>query len=407
MITISPMSPPVLIIGAGLGGICLAQALRKNNIPFKLFEQDKHHNLRTQGYRLRITEHGVNALKESLTPDLFTLFQKTCATTAGFGVHVKPDGTPIPFGPSSPPKPPPGTLSGEAYTVDRSTFREALLTGIEEHTFFGKGFESYELSDDGITAYFRDGSAVEGSLLVGADGVHSRVRRQYLPKFPIVDTGMRIVFGKTPITDEFLDSVPESYQIGLSLASDPDDKIQPTLLWEAIRFPCTVEKIDLPSPYMYWVLVFHRSHLPFSDEKGRIESSQAADLARKLTKSWMPSVRSLIDFQDESQSSVRSLLSAEIDIGAWKSSARVTLLGDAVHVMPPTGAMGANTALRDAADLARRIADVGVEKVGEEVIGEYEDSLRAFAKMAIGLSWKGGMKSFGLRPVEECDKIIL
>ncbi|KAJ5904114.1 hypothetical protein N7504_006497 [Penicillium tannophilum] len=400
------MTFPVLIIGAGLGGICLAQALKKNNIPFKLFEQDERHSLRTQGYRLRISEHGANALKESLTPDIFTLFQKTCATTAGFGVRVKPDGTPIPFGLNGLPGPPPGTLSDEAYTVDRATFREALLTGIEEYTFFGKGFDYYELSDDGVMAYFRDGSVVEGSLLVGADGVHSRVRRQYIPKFPGVDTGMRIVFGKTPITDEFLDSVPESYRDGMSLASDPDDKIQPTLMWEAIRFPCTVEKIDLPSPYMYWVLVFHRSRLP-SDEKGRIGSSQAADLARELTKSWMPSVRSVIDFQDESQSSIRSLLSAEIEIGAWKSSARVTLLGDAVHVMPPTGARGANTALRDAADLARRIANVGVEKVDEEVIGEYEDYLRAFAKMAIDLSWKGGMKSFGLRPVEECDKINL
>ncbi|KAJ5658381.1 uncharacterized protein N7484_002030 [Penicillium longicatenatum] len=403
------MTLPVLIIGAGLGGICLAQALRKNNIPFKLFEQDEHHNLRTQGYRLRITEHGANALRDSLTPDLFTLFQESCATTAGFGVHVKPDGTSIPFGPNSPPGPPPGMTSDEAYTVDRSTFREALLTGIEEHTFFGKSFEYYELTDNGITAYFGDGSVVKGSLLVGADGVNSRVRKQYLPKYPAIDTGMRIVFGKTPITSEFLDSVPESYQVGLSLASDPGDKSQPALLWEAIRFPCTVEKIKLPSPYMYWVLVFHRSRLPFSDEKGwRLKSDEAADLARELTKSWIPSVRSVVDMQDENQSSMRSLLSAEIEIGPWVSSARVTLLGDAIHVMPPTGAMGANTALRDAADLARRIADAGgAEKVDEGVIGEYEDGLRAFAKMAIDKSWKGGMKSFGLRPVEECEKIVL
>ncbi|KAJ5627875.1 hypothetical protein N7490_010103 [Penicillium lividum] len=402
------MTLPVLIIGAGLGGIVLAQALRKNNIPFKLFEQDEQTNLRTQGYRIRISEHGTNALKEALTPDLFTLFEQTCATTSGFGVRVTPNGTPIPFGENGPPKPP-GMLSGESYTVDRSTFREALLTELSGHVFFGKKFSYYELSDSGVTvtAHFADGSVVKGSLLVGADGLHSRVRKQYLPTFRGIDTGMRIVFGKTPITSELLDSMPQEYQTGMSLASDPGDKAEPTLMWEAIRFPGFVETMELPDPYMYWVLVFRRECLPLEANGWRFGSGEAADLARRLIGSWAPGVRSVVDFQDRSQSSIRSLLSAGPDIQAWKPSAQVTLLGDAVHVMPPTGARGANTALRDAADLARRIVAVGVEKVDSQVIGEYEAGMRAFARLVIEMSWQGGIKSFGLRPVEECEKIFL
>jgi 2-polyprenyl-6-methoxyphenol hydroxylase-like FAD-dependent oxidoreductase len=70
--------------------------------------------------------------------------------------------------------------------------------------------------------------------------------------------------------------------------------------------------------------------------------------------------------------------------------------------------MGANTALRDAADLARRIALAGgVDGVDQTIIGAYEASLRNFAKMAIELSWQGGMKSFGLKPVEQCERIVL
>ncbi|KAJ5917481.1 hypothetical protein N7466_011035 [Penicillium verhagenii] len=406
------MTLPVLIIGAGLGGICLAQALQKTNIPFKLFEKDDHHNLQTQGYRLRISESGTKALKESLTPDLFTLFQKTCATTAGFGIRIKPDGTLIPFSSAGgPSKPPHATALGEAYTVDRSAFREALLTGLEEHTFFGKAFSHYELCETCITAHFTDGSSVDGSLLVGADGVHSRVRKQYIPEYPALDTGLRIVFGKTPITPAFLAATPESYQAGMSLASDAGDGAQPTLLWEVIRFPCAVEEIDLPAPYVYWVLVFDRAHLGLAADGRRWRAAgpgEAAGLARRLTGSWADSVRSVIDLQDESQSSVRSILSAVPEIAGWEASARVTLLGDAVHPMPPTGAMGANTALRDAADLARRIAGVaGVEGVDDRVIGEYEADLREYARTAIGLSWQGGMKSFGLRPVDECEKIVL
>ncbi|CEO58880.1 hypothetical protein PMG11_03577 [Penicillium brasilianum] len=112
--------------------------------------------------------------------------------------------------------------------------------------------------------------------------------------------------------------------------------------------------------------------------------------------------------QDPTQAAIRSILSVMPEIAPWKPSSRVTLLGDAIHVMAPTGAMGANTASRDAADLARRIAEAGgVEEVDEAVIGHYEASLRDFAQVAIEQSWQGGVKSFGLKPVEQCERVIL
>ncbi|KAJ5727769.1 hypothetical protein N7493_005589 [Penicillium malachiteum] len=318
----------------------------------------------------------------------------------------------MPFSSSSgPPGPPPSSLSHRAYTVDRNTFREAMLTGLEEHVFFGKSFVRYEEFPDKIIAHFADGTSADGILLIGADGVRSRVRKQLIPNFPAIDTGMRIVFGKTPITTEYLAATPETHRTGMSLVTDLDDKDQPTPMFESIHFPYTgkVEAPQLPDPYMYRVLVFHRDVIPFSDEKSwRFTPEEAANLARQLTASWDPALRPVIAHQNTSQSSVRSLLSAHLDIAAWDPSGRVTLLGDVVHVMPPTGAMGANTALRDAADLVCRILKAGgAGKVDSQVIGEYETDLREFAKKAIDMSWKGGMKSFGLRPIEECESIVL
>ena len=52
------MSPPkVLIIGAGISGLTLAQLLRKQGIPFEIFERDANPSARGTGYALGLYEY--------------------------------------------------------------------------------------------------------------------------------------------------------------------------------------------------------------------------------------------------------------------------------------------------------------------------------------------------------------
>ena len=51
---LSATPPTVLIIGGGLGGMTLAQALRKKGIPFKIFERDGYSNARFQGWAISL-----------------------------------------------------------------------------------------------------------------------------------------------------------------------------------------------------------------------------------------------------------------------------------------------------------------------------------------------------------------
>lgn len=51
-------TPHIIIIGAGLGGLMLAQALRKRGITFEVFERDEHENARQQGWALGLHRYG-------------------------------------------------------------------------------------------------------------------------------------------------------------------------------------------------------------------------------------------------------------------------------------------------------------------------------------------------------------
>lgn len=46
--------PPVLIVGAGITGTLFAQFLKKNSIPFRIFERDPHEYARGKGWGITI-----------------------------------------------------------------------------------------------------------------------------------------------------------------------------------------------------------------------------------------------------------------------------------------------------------------------------------------------------------------
>lgn len=50
----SSCEPHILIIGAGITGLVLAQALKKESIPFTIFERDPHVSFRGRGWGLTI-----------------------------------------------------------------------------------------------------------------------------------------------------------------------------------------------------------------------------------------------------------------------------------------------------------------------------------------------------------------
>src|SRR6266567_7669013 len=67
----------VLVIGGGLGGLCLAQGLRKAGVDVAVYERDAGLVVRKQGHRVHIDSRGELALRECLPSSLYDLFLAT------------------------------------------------------------------------------------------------------------------------------------------------------------------------------------------------------------------------------------------------------------------------------------------------------------------------------------------
>lgn len=70
-----------------------------------------------------------------------------------------------------------GKYSG-SMVVCRHNFRSWMVQNLSVQT--NKQLKHYEENTSGVTAYFQDGTSAHGSILVGADGSGSAVRRQLL-----------------------------------------------------------------------------------------------------------------------------------------------------------------------------------------------------------------------------------
>ena len=368
----------VLIIGAGLGGLTLAQTLRRDGLSVELFERDQGPFERPQGYRLHLDADAINAAREVLAPSLHDVFLATSQWTQPYTTILARDLSVIKrlrthddHGESVWPEDADQSLHAN---VDRATLRQILLAGLEDAIHFGKGLDRYESDGNGVTAFFTDGSSARGDVLVGADGVRSAVRRQRAPYAETIDAGITAIYGRIPLGDAKALVPKEALEDIFTIASD-DRKV--FLGMGAVQFPTPPQEavarfapgVSMRPQDDYVVCIVGGRHEFFPTDLHEASGAHLQHVAAGMLGAWPTQAASAVRAGDpsafflvEMHTSVPCALDAPVN---------VTVLGDAIHAMTPTLGRGANVAMRDGALLGRRLKDAafGRESLGEALAG--------------------------------------
>lgn len=372
----------VLIAGGGIGGLCLAQGLRKAGISCAVYEAAP--GIVRTGYRLHMNATGGGALRECLPENLYELYMQTSRVKPRREAFVMLDSQCEEIG-ARPHIGPPNDPDRPHTAVNRRTLRQIMNTGLKDIAHFGHTVTGYEEEDDKVRLLFADGTSVTGDVLVAADGLHSPVRSQRLPRIPTVDTGLRSIAACVPLTDDLVASLPPVLFDGFVLARSPDGVNFSFGAWqprrpvtEAVHDLAPGADVDHVEPYMMIHCGFTASS-PYLAGISDLWSATADELhpvMRQAVRGWHPGVVELVERVDRSTLAPMSVRRLE-PVDTWEIG-RVTFLGDAIHAMPPSFGSGANTALRDAAAAVAALDRVvnGGSDLFEE-IAAYEEGMRA------------------------------
>ena len=311
----------IAIIGGGIGGLTAALALQQSGFQAEVFEQAPE--LLEVGSAIAIWSNATRVLQHlqlagkilecaGIVEELRWMDQN------GFLLNRVSIANP----------------QSPAVALHRSDLQRTLRQALPQSTIhLGHALVAYRQQGDKMVATFANGSSVESDFLIGADGVHSRVRAQFINDGEPVQRGYTIWRGTSPVTPR---AIPpgvgmELYGRGKRFGIGPVG-FGRTGWWAAANAESTDQVADLFAGWYAPVM-----ELIAATPRGSILRTGATD--REPNKNW--------------------------------GTGRMTLLGDAIHPTTPNLGQGCCQAMEDALVLARCF----------EKRGPTEDALRTYERL--------------------------
>jgi 6-hydroxynicotinate 3-monooxygenase len=323
----------IAVIGAGLGGMTVAGLLQRHGFPVNVYEQAPAFSRIGAGIHLSsnvmlVMRHlGIERTLSdiALHPDAFVSRQWDTGEVL----------FELPFDPAS------EARYGAAYiNVHRGDLHSVLESALVPATIaFGKKLSHIDSSSSAVRLFFEDGSQAEADLVIGADGLNSKVRDHLLG--------------------------PEKPHYTGHIAH------------RAIFRAMLLNGLPIRACTKWWgpghhILVYYMTQ---AREEVYIVTS-APQQEWTSSAAFVPCDRGeLVATFDGYHAELRQVVKAATEITKWPifdrepverwSGDRIVLLGDACHPMRPYMAAGAAMAIEDAGILARCIAEIGSADAGE------------------------------------------
>lgn len=336
----------IAIVGAGIGGLTLAAELRRRGLDPQIYEQAAE--LREVGAAVALSANATRFLRDRL--GIGEQLAEKAADVDGLIFRDGRDGRVI--GRVSSRRDYHGRAGAPYYGVHRADLQQMLKQAVgEEALHLNKKCVRVEDGERSAVLHFADGDTVEADLVIGADGVRSRLRRELLGYDDAQFSGCHGWRGI--VAPEQTPSLPDPEAIQFWMG--PGGHL--------LHYP-------IGSGEQNFLLV-RRHDGPWAEKSWVTPAEENEHLA--AFEGWAPAVREMIGAAPAAE---RWALFHRPPLQQW-SRGRITLLGDAAHAMVPHHGQGANQSIEDAIVLADCLIDGLEQGTGWDAARQRYQDLRA------------------------------
>ena len=361
----------VAIVGAGPGGAMLARLLQIRGCNVRVFERDESATARPQGGSLDLrADSGQRAVGAAgLTAEfaafsredakVFRMLDAQGAEMPGVGTETHEDPGP---------------------EVDRADLRRLLLDALAPDTvLWGHAVLGVHPTESGQWRLdFQDRPSLTADLVVGADGMGSKVRGRLTSAEPVY-TGITMLAA----------NIRREHWRGSALS---DVLGAGSVMFADGRRTVFVQRCAHDLILLYYSLAVPRGW-PENEPFGLDDTAAVLAAVRDSFSDWSPEVMDMLTgVQDGFHLWPTSVMPPD---ARWPSQPGLTMLGDAAHAMPPFTGKGVNLALLDALELADGLT-ADPERDVSEAIAAFEAGMQARAGREPPACLAGGRPTDGV-----------